>query len=94
MLKRTSFIALAGVLVAGVVAASALNAQDTRSSPDQRMDRGMMERDQMMGPGGMMGMMSRMSQMMDHCSQMMSDSDRRPNERWRNNTPTDPQKNG
>jgi hypothetical protein len=41
---------------------------------------------------GMMKMMRQMSEMMDHCGNMMSDS--RPNEQWRKKSPTQPEKKG
>lgn len=98
---RKSTIALAfAVLLGGLVAAPALYADDHHGS---MMGNGMMnqmmgdknnkDNDGMMGDMmGMMKMMKQMSQMMDHCNNMMSDS--QPNEQWRKNAPSQPEKKG
>ncbi len=54
------------------------------------MDHGMMGNKN--DKGGMMGMMKQMSDMMDHCNSMMTD--RRPNDQWRKNAPSRPEKGG
>jgi hypothetical protein len=73
MRKQTKVLLIASALVAGLAAAPALLAQDSR-------DHGMMGRGGMMGNGKMMGSMMRM---MEHCSQMMGDDSRQPNDQWR-----------
>lgn len=95
---------LVPVLVAGAIAAPSLYAQSSHEPSGSMMDRGMMGgksekgdggmmgRGGMMGDGGMMGMMGQMSRMMDQCSNMMSDS--RPNEQWRKDAPSEPEKKG
>lgn len=44
------------------------------------------------GDPGSSGMMKQMSQMADHCNNMMSHS--RPNDQWRRNAPSEPEKKG
>jgi hypothetical protein len=46
----------------------------------------MMDHGSMMVRGGMMG---GMSQMMDHCSQMMGGGSTKPNEQWKKSNPPD-----
>ncbi|WP_157505384.1 hypothetical protein [Geminicoccus roseus] len=61
-------LAVAATLVAGLAGANALHAQDAPTSndkPDSMMGSGMM------GNDGMMKMMSRMSEMMENCNNMM-----------------------
>ena len=54
----------------------------------------------MMGQDGMTGMMNKMrpmSEMMDHCNNMMQGSgrdDNRPNDQWRKKAPSEPKKDG
>ena len=81
--KRT--LALAVVSVAALIAAPTLYAHDAQGSSDS------MTRGGMMGGGGMMG---RMNQMMDHCGAMMRSGPRsnRPNDQWREDRPTTPDK--
>lgn len=67
MPKQTKILLIASALVTSLAVAPALFAQDSR-------DHGMM------GNGGMMGSMMRM---MEHCSQMMGDDSRQPNDQWR-----------
>lgn len=86
MHKRTKVLLLTFALATSLAAAPALLAQDSRAH-------GMMDRDDMMGNGNMMGMMRSMSRMMNHCGQMMRDGDQRPNDRWRKAPPA-PGKNG
>jgi Spy/CpxP family protein refolding chaperone len=76
MRKQTKVLLIAFALVASLAAAPALLANDSR-------DHGMMGRGGMMGNGGMMGMMGSMMRMMEHCSQMMGDDSRQPNDQWR-----------
>ena len=78
-------LALAALSIAALIAATTLHAQDARQSSGFMMGRGMM------GGGGMMG---GMSQMMDHCTGMMSGDQHgnRPNDQWRRNAPTAPDK--
>ncbi len=92
-LKRT--LALALVLLGALAAAPALYADDSHGSHGSMMDRGMMGRSGMMGGHGM-GMMNQMRQMMDQCGAMMQGGSRgdRPNDQWRRQTPTTPDKDG
>ncbi|GIK80976.1 MAG: hypothetical protein BroJett024_20810 [Alphaproteobacteria bacterium] len=76
MRKQPKVLLIASALVASLVAAPALLAQDSR-------DHGMMGPDSMMGNGGMMGTMGSMMRMMEHCSQMMGADSRQPNDQWR-----------
>lgn len=76
MHKQTKVLLMASALVTSLAAAPALLAHDSR-------DPGMMGRNGMMGNGGMMGMMGSMMRMMEHCSQMMQDGPRQPNDQWR-----------
>lgn len=83
MRKQTKVLVAAFVVAISLAAVPTLFAQDSR-------DHGMM------GSGGMMGMMRQMSQMMDHCGQMMSgnrDDGGRPNDQWRKQAPVTPQRN-
>jgi hypothetical protein len=78
--------------MAGIVAAPALYAQGDPGPSGSMTGHGMMG-DGTKGDGGMMGMMKmrgQMSQMMDHCNNMMSNS--RPNDQWRKNAPSEPEK--
>lgn len=76
MRKQTKVLLIASALVTSLAVAPALFAQDSR-------DHEMMGRDGMMGNGGMMGMMGSMMRMMEHCSQMMGNDSRQPNDQWR-----------
>lgn len=75
MRKHTKVLLITSALVTSL-AAPALLAHDSR-------DRGMIRRDGMMRNGGMMGTMGSMMRMMEHCSQMMGDDSRQPNDQWR-----------
>lgn len=80
MHKRTITLTIASIIITGVLAASTLYASERHGS------HGSMTGDNMMGRGGMMGMMDSMMQIMEHCSQMMqetTDGTRRPNDQWR-----------
>ena len=64
--------------------AVALSMPLTLQAHDTSKPRG--EGGSMMGPGMMNGK-GQMSQMMDHCMQMMQGASSRPNEQWRESTP-------
>ncbi len=84
MRKHTTALVLASALVAALVAALAIYAEENQPPMSGH---GMM-RDENRG-GGMMGMMKimkQMSQIMDHCGNMMSGN--RPNDQWRKPTPS------
>ncbi len=95
MRKLTKTLLPAAILAAGVMAAPSLYAQGDQDSSGSRMGHGMMgdksTKDEK-GMGDMMGMMKQMSQMMDHCNNMMSDS--RPNDRQQKDSPSEPEKKG
>ncbi len=95
MRKYTTTLTLAFALLASIVAASALYADNSQTHSGAMMGRGMMGDDN--SGGGMMGMMKQMNQMMDHCNTMMQsrgDDGRRPNDQWRKPAPSTPDKNG
>ena len=92
MRKLTTTFLLASTLVGGAMAAPSLYAQGSRESSGSMMDHGMMGDKNTKDKGGMMGMMKQMSEMADHCSNMMNDS--RPNDQWRKNAPLEPEKKG
>lgn len=85
----------ASALVAGLVAAPALYAQDEpAASQPPMMGQGMMGQGGMMqgGQGGMMTMMGQMSEMMSTCNEMMKGmmanrGSQRPNEQWQDREP-------
>jgi hypothetical protein len=81
----------ASALVAAVIAAP-LYAEESQTPSGSMMDHGTIGGDHGGGMVGMMKMMPQMSEMMDHCNGMMSS--RRPNEQWRRNTPSAPDKRG
>ena len=109
MRKSTIALLLGSVLFAGVVTASSLYAQGSKDSSGSMMGQGMMgdrnakDRGGMMGQGsmqggqggmmGMMNMMTQMTKMMDQCSNMMSGGNK-PNDQWRKNGPSEPEKKG
>jgi len=77
------------------MAAPSLYAQGSQDRSGSMMGHGMMGDKAAKDQGGMTGMMKnmkQMSEMMDHCSNMMSDS--RPNDQWRKNAPSEPEKKG
>ncbi len=92
MRNLATALLLGSVLLAGV-AAPTLYAEDQQPS-GSTTENGMMgnQGGKDRGRMGMMKMMRQMSEMMDHCSNMMSNS--RPNEQWRKNSPTQPEKRG
>jgi hypothetical protein len=91
MHKRNGILAVASILIAGVAAGSALYAQDTGGSSHS-----MTGPHGMMGHGGMTGManmMPRASRMTGHCGSMMQGGNR-PNDQWRRQDPSAPEKKG
>jgi len=74
MRKHTIVLLIASALVAAVVSAPLLYAEESQT-PSGSM-RGY----------GTMKMMQQMGEMMDHCNHMMSN--RRPNDQWRRNAPS------
>jgi hypothetical protein len=76
MRKKTKILLIVSALVASLAAAPALLAHDSRNH-------GMMGRDGMMDNKGMMGTMGSMMRMMEHCSQMMGEDSKQPNDQWR-----------
>jgi hypothetical protein len=93
MRKHKAILILASALVVAVGAAPALYAQTDQKPAGSMMRHGMM-RDHS-GHDGMMSMMKgmqRMGEMMDHCASMMGNA--RPNDQWRNNAPSEPEKRG
>lgn len=101
MRKRTQTLMAAAGLAIGIATATSLYADDSRNTESHGgmmiMSPGMMAPG-MMDDGGMMPMMEQMSDMMDHCSQMMQGAeDGRsgvPNEQWRKDAPAAPDSDG
>jgi hypothetical protein len=95
MRKQTKTFVAATVLIAGIAAATSLYADDPGKTGG---DGGMMMSPGMMGEGGTMPMTEQMSDMMDHCSQMMQGADDGgsgvPNEQWKKKAPNTPEKDG
>lgn len=81
-MRKSMLVAGVATMAAMFALPSALQAHDSSN----RRDGG----SQMPGSG----MMGQMSQMMDHCSQMMQGSSTRPNEQWRDGTPPAGGQNG
>lgn len=85
MLKSIKALAVTSAVIAGLVAAPALYAHDSKESGGSMMGSGMM------GQGGMMNMMGQMSEMMEGCNKMMQSmhqgGSERPNEQWREDAP-------
>ena len=88
MRKSIKAFAITSTVIAGLAAAPALYAHDSKESDDSMMSPGMM------GQGGMMGMMNmmgQMSEMMETCNKMMQSMSHngsgRPNEQWREKSP-------
>jgi hypothetical protein len=93
MRELTKAVLPAAILVTGIVAAPAIYAQGNRGPSDSMMGHRMMGDNSTTDDGGMMGMMKmkgQMGQMMDHCNNMMGNS--RPNDQWRKNAPSEPEK--
>jgi hypothetical protein len=91
MRNLTKGFLLVSIIVTSVVASPALYATQSDQEPSgSMMGHGMMGHGDTNRGGGMMGMgkmMKQTSQMMDHCSNMMSND--RPNDQWRRNSPSD-----
>lgn len=85
MRKSIKAFAITSTVIAGLLAAPALYAHDSKESDDSMMGSGMM------GQGGMMNMMGQMSEMMEGCNRMMQSMNHggseRPNEQWREKSP-------
>ena len=90
MRKLATSLLFASTLFLGAVTAHSLYAQGNRQTSGA-MGHGMMENSKVEGKGGMTGMTKRRGGMMDHCSNMMNDN--RPNDQWRKNTPSEPERN-
>jgi hypothetical protein len=104
MRQNLKTLLAASTLIAGLVAAPALYAQDDPAAAQPPMaGPGMVGQGGMMQGGqgmmGMMGMMGQMSGMMETCNDMMKgmmanrDSER-PNEQWQDRAPGQPEKKG
>jgi hypothetical protein len=87
MRKFLVTVLVATAVVVGWTIVPGLYAQEAQDPSRSRMGHGMM---------GGMNMMGQMSQMRDHCSQMMgrAHGSSRPNEQWRQPTPKTPEKRG
>jgi hypothetical protein len=92
MHKKLQRLALAATCAAALITAPVLYAHAAQGSSGAMMSHWMMgDQNSRDGGGGlMMGMMKRMNRMMEDCSNMMSDT--RPNDRWRKDTPPEPDK--
>lgn len=95
MRRSIKVLAVTSAVIAGLAAAPALYAHDSKESGGSMMGPGMM------GQDGMMDMMGQMSEMMEGCNKMMQSMNRgsseRPNEQWRKDAPETkkaPGKNG
>lgn len=75
MPRLTFTMSIAAAVATALAMPLALQAHDAASPPGKEGS--------MMGPG----MMGQMSQMMDHCSQMMQGTSGKPNDQWRDGTP-------
>ena len=94
MRNLATALLLGSVSLTGAMAAPSLYAEDRKPS-GPTTENGMMGNWDGKDGGGMMGMMRmmrQMSEMMGHCNSMMSHS--RPNEQWRKNSPSQPEKRG
>jgi hypothetical protein len=93
MRKLTKVFLLASIIATVVAVSPALFAAQSDQEPSGSMTgHGMMGDGGTNRGGGMMGMGKMMkqmgqSQMMDHCSNMMSND--RPNDQWRRNSPSE-----
>jgi hypothetical protein len=82
MRKFRRTLAFASAFAAAMLAVSTLNADNPRD-----------KRGPMMGHSNMMGkQMSRMGEMMEGCSRMMGDRSNKPNDQWRRQLPSAPEK--
>ncbi|MGE0333855.1 MAG: hypothetical protein AB7Q76_01075 [Gammaproteobacteria bacterium] len=86
MRRSIKALAVTSVVMAGLAAAPALYAHDSKESGGSMMGSGMMGQG---GMGGMMNMMGQMSEMMEGCSKMMQSQggSGKPNEQWREGAP-------
>jgi hypothetical protein len=95
MRKQAKALLTATALMAGIAAATSLSADDPGNTGG---DGGTMMGPGMMGEGDMMPMNEQMSDMMDHCSQMMQGAGDGgsgvPNEQWRKKAPITQEKDG
>jgi hypothetical protein len=95
MRKQAKTFVAATALVAGILVATALHADDPGNAGDNG---GMMMSPGMIGEDGMMPMTEQMSDMMDHCSRMMQGAEDGglgvPNEQWRKKPPVTPDTDG
>lgn len=82
-------------IVTGTAAVTSLHADDSGNTGGGG---GMMMSPGTMGGGGMMPMTEQMSDMMEHCSQMMQRAGDGgsgiPNEQWKKKAPVTPEKDG
>lgn len=78
MRKPWQATAFASAFAAAVLTVSTLYADSGQDKSGSMMDHG-----NMMGSGGMMGGRGQMSQMMDHCGQMMGGRSTKPNDQWK-----------
>jgi hypothetical protein len=85
MRKSWQTVAFASAFAATVLAATALYADSTQNKSRS-----------MMGHGGMMGQMGQMGEMMQGCSRMMQGmmggAPAKPNDQWRQQAPSAPEK--
>lgn len=95
MRRQAKTLIAAATLVAGIATATSLYADDQGNTG---AGGGMMMGHGVMDEGGMMPMMQQMSDMAEHCSQMMQGADDGgsgvPNEQWRKPPPATPEKDG
>ena len=108
MRKPVTTIAAISTLIVGLALAPTLYARDSQIFDGSMMGPGMMGQGGMMnmmpqmpmrqmGSMGQMGQMGDMTQMMEQCSQMMQGAgggSGKPNEQWRKDAPTTPEKGG
>jgi hypothetical protein len=85
-MRNSTILLVASAIMVGLAIVPGLYAQDAQGPSRSRMGHGMMM--------GGMNMMGQMSQMMDHCNQMMGrkGGSGRPNEQWRQPAPETPEK--
>ena len=82
MRKFRRTLAFASAFAAAILAVSALYADNPRG-----------KRESMMGHSNMMGkQMGRMGEMMEGCGRMMGDRSNKPNDQWRKQVPSAPEK--
>lgn len=82
MRNSSQTLVLGSAVAAAVLTVSTLNADNPRNKSGP-----------MMGHTDMMGkQMGRMGEMMDGCARMMGDRSNRPNDQWRKQVPSAPEK--